>query len=104
MRRHRRRSLQAIPFAPSMSPVPSLGRERVVSMGDSLEGSPRHSVESFIAPVWVPDNRAERCMRCYESFTVFKRRHHCRICGIIVCHACSTKVRSVGSCCLLQRC
>ena len=48
--------------------------------------------ENYSAPVWVPDNRAERCMRCQESFNVLRRRHHCRLCGQVVCWACSSHV------------
>ena len=53
--------------------------------------------EDYRAPIWVPDSRADRCMRCREPFAVWRRRHHCRLCGDVVCWACSTKV-SVDSC------
>eukprot|EP00026_Physarum_polycephalum_P004104 Phypoly_transcript_04121.p1 GENE.Phypoly_transcript_04121~~Phypoly_transcript_04121.p1 ORF type:complete len:678 (+),score=110.34 Phypoly_transcript_04121:137-2170(+) len=45
--------------------------------------------ESESAPVWVPDSDAERCMHCSVKFTAFKRRHHCRKCGKVVCAKCS---------------
>lgn len=48
--------------------------------------------EDYSAPVWVPDSRANRCMRCNEAFAVWRRRHHCRLCGDVVCWACSTRV------------
>ncbi|GAA5959355.1 hypothetical protein JCM21900_000702 [Sporobolomyces salmonicolor] len=48
-------------------------------------------IEAYHAPVWVPDSKAERCMRCGEVFGVWRRRHHCRLCGGVVCWACSTK-------------
>lgn len=47
--------------------------------------------EDYSAPIWVPDNRAMRCMRCGEVFAIWRRRHHCRLCGDVVCWACSTK-------------
>ena len=53
--------------------------------------------EDYSAPVWVPDSRAERCMRCSEAFAVWRRRHHCRLCGDVVCWACSTKVSQLPS-------
>jgi hypothetical protein len=48
--------------------------------------------EDYSAPVWVPDSRANRCMRCNEAFAVWRRRHHCRLCGDVICWACSTRV------------
>ncbi|GAA5903941.1 hypothetical protein JCM5296_002462 [Sporobolomyces johnsonii] len=48
-------------------------------------------IEAYHAPVWVPDSKADRCMRCGELFGVWRRRHHCRLCGGVVCWACSTK-------------
>jgi hypothetical protein len=159
MRRHRRRSLQAIPFASSLTtltlastsspkkppPPPSRmqtspptrpsPRKTAVSMSSAgpatvpwagLGGSEREgsdemgdmsmesmdsidlvkpgstmvsqgTVETFIAAVWVPDHRTERCMRCHERFTWLRRRHHCRLCGLVCCHWCSTKVSSIIS-------
>jgi len=39
---------------------------------------------------WIPDSKASHCMICEKPFIMFtRRRHHCRQCGIIVCHACS---------------
>ncbi|KAJ1982566.1 hypothetical protein H4R33_004999 [Dimargaris cristalligena] len=52
--------------------------------------SPR-VVQNYNAPVWIPDEQAVRCLICYEEFSLFRRKHHCRACGHIVCHYCSTK-------------
>jgi len=41
------------------------------------------------APIWIPDGDAESCMLCKTHFNIVKRRHHCRNCGRVVCHACS---------------
>ena len=30
------------------------------------------------APVWVPDSQVTECGICSESFSLLKRRHHCR--------------------------
>ncbi|KAK4697885.1 hypothetical protein P7C70_g8142, partial [Phenoliferia sp. Uapishka_3] len=40
-------------------------------------------IENYSAPVWVPDSKAERCMKCSETFGVWRRRHHCRLCGSV---------------------
>ena len=39
---------------------------------------------------WMPDSRAKQCYDCGLAFSTFRRRHHCRICGQVFCHACSS--------------
>lgn len=46
-------------------------------------------LEHYLAPVWVPDSLAARCRRCGESFTLWRRKHHCRLCGHVFCHGCA---------------
>ncbi|GAA6036238.1 hypothetical protein JCM8097_006852 [Rhodosporidiobolus ruineniae] len=48
-------------------------------------------IEAYNAPVWVPDSRYSTCKCCQASFGVWRRRHHCRLCGSLVCYACSAK-------------
>ncbi|KAF9288028.1 hypothetical protein BGZ68_000925 [Mortierella alpina] len=53
---------------------------------------PLRVVENYNAPVWLPDHSATSCMLCDEEFgTIFRRKHHCRVCGKVVCHSCSTR-------------
>ncbi|KAM7376287.1 hypothetical protein PAMP_006030 [Pampus punctatissimus] len=48
---------------------------------------------------WVPDTLQHVCMVCQrERFTMFNRRHHCRRCGRLVCHACSDRKMAVDGC------
>ncbi|XP_034530705.1 zinc finger FYVE domain-containing protein 26 [Notolabrus celidotus] len=48
---------------------------------------------------WVPDTKQHVCMVCKrERFTMFNRRHHCRRCGRLVCHACSENKMPVEGC------
>ncbi|CAH1776117.1 unnamed protein product [Owenia fusiformis] len=41
-----------------------------------------------VAPFWIPDNEATKCMNCDSKFTFTKRRHHCRACGKVLCSLC----------------
>ncbi|KAF6202299.1 hypothetical protein GE061_004697 [Apolygus lucorum] len=39
-------------------------------------------------PFWVPDTDSELCMQCQLKFTMIRRRHHCRACGLVLCSKC----------------
>jgi len=43
------------------------------------------------APEWVPDAMSTFCTKCRTPFSVMTRRHHCRHCGKIFCHNCTSK-------------
>ena len=38
---------------------------------------------------WMPDKLCKQCYSCETAFTVFRRRHHCRLCGQVFCNQCS---------------
>ena len=38
---------------------------------------------------WRPDKEVPLCQWCSKSFNVRRRRHHCRLCGSIMCKKCS---------------
>ncbi|EEC49382.1 predicted protein, partial [Phaeodactylum tricornutum CCAP 1055/1] len=38
---------------------------------------------------WMPDQLCKQCYSCDMQFTVFRRRHHCRLCGQVFCNSCS---------------
>jgi hypothetical protein len=40
---------------------------------------------------WVLDDDMVICMICSEEFSLFTRRHHCRICGDVICDSCSNQ-------------
>ena len=37
---------------------------------------------------WMADRTCKECYECGQTFTTFRRRHHCRICGQIFCAKC----------------
>jgi len=59
--------------------------------GSSSKPKALKVLEEYNAPVWVPDSRADRCACCSETFGIWRRKHHCRLCGQVVCWACSSK-------------
>ncbi|GAA5888327.1 hypothetical protein JCM6882_008582 [Rhodosporidiobolus microsporus] len=48
-------------------------------------------IEEYRAPVWTPDSKASKCKACRSPFGMWRRRHHCRLCGGVFCYLCSSK-------------
>lgn len=46
--------------------------------------------------VWMDDAAASSCLICGAPFTFFRRRHHCRICGRLVCETCSEQKKKTA--------
>ncbi|KAK6268316.1 hypothetical protein QUC31_012476 [Theobroma cacao] len=38
---------------------------------------------------WMPDHSCRVCYDCDSQFTLFNRRHHCRLCGRVFCAKCT---------------
>mmetsp|Transcript_32095 Transcript_32095/g.37728 ORF Transcript_32095/g.37728 Transcript_32095/m.37728 type:complete len:231 (-) Transcript_32095:49-741(-) len=65
-------------------------RESVDPFADQTGPSNRAYVEDGSYSVgWVFDDESPACMRCDREFSMLRRRHHCRKCGLLVCHMCS---------------
>ncbi|EQC38365.1 hypothetical protein SDRG_04079 [Saprolegnia diclina VS20] len=41
---------------------------------------------------WVRDTDRTECSVCTDTFRLMLRRHHCRMCGEVICRKCNTKV------------
>ncbi|KAH9097465.1 hypothetical protein LEN26_016995 [Aphanomyces euteiches] len=65
---------------------------------------------------WVSDSKRTTCKVCVQKFSMFLRKHHCRLCGEVICKNCamsavldhtpgSTKVVRIAACltCLSTR-
>jgi len=54
---------------------------------------------SYVSPsgvaLWFPDDTQNECYRCKSTFTIFRRRHHCRNCGLLFCSKCCSKYITV---------
>ena len=46
------------------------------------------ALEQDIVP-WKKDSEQKRCMKCSREFNIRYRKHHCRLCGDIICKSCS---------------
>ncbi|KDP33967.1 hypothetical protein JCGZ_07538 [Jatropha curcas] len=46
---------------------------------------------------WMPDQSCRVCYECDSQFTVFNRRHHCRLCGRVFCAKCTASSIPVPS-------
>lgn len=42
-------------------------------------------------PTWMRDSAVTNCFECNKAFSLFNRKHHCRVCGRIFCDACSAR-------------
>lgn len=71
-----------------VTPEPSLNDEQIAAIVESQHGHhsqqlPENQISADVIapPKWVPDELAPQCMACSSTFTVLRRRHHCRNCG-----------------------
>lgn len=44
--------------------------------------------ERTIVP-WIDEKDVKLCPTCAKSFHVARRKHHCRLCGAVMCHSCT---------------
>ena len=72
--------------------IGNLGHQRARSMTNAHRASmelPSSRAGSSDAPVWIPDELALKCAVCDTGFWLLLRKHHCRVCGKVVCSKCS---------------
>ncbi|PVF98226.1 hypothetical protein CPB86DRAFT_758889 [Serendipita vermifera] len=99
---HLRTVLRAIPYAPDTENVSITIDKKKPSKKDKAKARPdRRPLEYYSPPLWVPNSKADSCIRCGGVFNWRRRRHHCRLCGNCVCANCSGKtfftVKKVGT-------
>ncbi|KAH8864917.1 RUN and FYVE domain-containing protein 2 [Schistosoma japonicum] len=76
----------------------SLCEMAVVVNSSKLEAeSLRESYSAFNDAKWANDSENPNCFLCQCSFSVSRRRHHCRNCGLIFCHECSSRKMTLPS-------
>ncbi|KAE9593610.1 hypothetical protein Lal_00036326 [Lupinus albus] len=57
----------------------------IVRLWIPWRGEPANVSRDF----WMPDQSCRVCYECDSQFTLFNRRHHCRLCGRIFCGKCT---------------
>jgi len=55
------------------------------------------SIEKSLQLLWADDNHFTKCKRCEKAFGIFRRKHHCRVCGNIYCDLCANEYRLIRS-------
>lgn len=68
-------------------------RKRLTNIWTTL----RHGVSDW-DPLWIPDTEVSACNVCSTRFSMLRRRHHCRMCGHVVCSTCSHHPRGKRVC------
>ena len=89
---HLRRALQALPHDPSVASASAVLSTPTRKDEKTPTAERRRKVDHFVPAIWVPDQKTEACMRCQARFSWRRRRHHCRLCGRVVCANCSERV------------
>ncbi|KAG1697631.1 hypothetical protein DVH05_016070 [Phytophthora capsici] len=76
---------------PAVEMVVQLAR----GLRDLLEDPPELQEISVVkTSAWVKDKERRFCVLCNKRFSpIFRRRHHCRTCGEVICWACSSTIR-----------
>ncbi|KAE9109641.1 hypothetical protein PF010_g11457 [Phytophthora fragariae] len=62
-----------------------------ISGGDELDLRRRSLKTATLAPIFMFDKVSNVCTLCTHSFAVYRPRHHCRLCGSLVCGNCSRR-------------
>ncbi|MEA2563916.1 MAG: hypothetical protein QOH06_5420 [Acidobacteriota bacterium] len=97
MRREDQRADNVVLYEPMKENVAYFNDTRALTIKKSTPyaGVLRAREEGFpsLFPRWQPDSERTSCNRCGKEFGFFRRRHHCRQCGLLFCAECSSKTK-----------
>lgn len=65
-------------------------KDKTISQDDVLKYSSQ-LFKPINKSMWKHDSTSAACMLCEDAFSATHRRHHCRMCGILACGACTSK-------------
>ena len=49
------------------------------------------SIPKSSPSIWIPSKNVQNCYKCKEQFCIWRRKHHCRVCGRIFCGNCADR-------------
>lgn len=75
----------------SIQNLPSQSNEDSINESNSTGSLTSQPDLGKVPPYWIPDNMTNQCMQCDQKFSLIKRRHHCRACGLLLCSACCSE-------------
>ncbi|ETW87812.1 hypothetical protein HETIRDRAFT_448227 [Heterobasidion irregulare TC 32-1] len=84
--------------SPSSTPPSALASLASLQAADATPIRPNEHLAVFLPKThWKSDSQASYCetFLCHKKFSVFERRHHCRKCGGIFCHNCSSRTTAL---------
>lgn len=55
-----------------------------------------NALDNSVADNWISDDSSPSCLLCGAPFTMTRRRHHCRYCGLLFCGSCTENRAMVG--------
>jgi hypothetical protein len=72
----------------------SVGRKRGKSVANTatavVMNPPTNANGNEKLNKWMPSSEVDSCFGCSEPFSFFKRKHHCRVCGLVFCNDCAS--------------
>lgn len=57
----------------------------------------RENSAVFLDSQWMDSKQIKSCALCQQSFSVTRRKHHCRLCGHVFCQTCSDNKMELAS-------
>eukprot|EP01039_Chlorochromonas_danica_P007757 gene7757-8568_t len=78
----------------NLSPKANNTNDEHLQQGDGRIVDDKVRLLSYGVP-WVLNSQSPRCMRCLSAFSAYNWRHHCRLCGYLVCAHCSRSQVSI---------
>lgn len=80
---------------PAVAPIEELQRQ--VQSKPAMSSVPRNAFHQMRRRIldkefWMRDENAKECFKCGDTFTTWRRKHHCRTCGQIFDSKCTSNV------------
>ncbi|OHT00001.1 FYVE zinc finger family protein [Tritrichomonas foetus] len=91
-------NLKAITF-PMTEQIDSLDSHFYVVLDEfgTLSAIDPNSFDNSSVDNWISDDTSKTCLLCGSTFTMTRRRHHCRYCGLLFCGGCTDNRTMVGN-------